>query len=85
MWKVKELSGCEVYDINDNKLGILEDVLPSSANDIWVVKDGKKEFLIPALVSVVKNVDIVNKKIKIDLPPGLKEIYEIENENRADK
>lgn len=79
------MAGCEVYDINDCKLGVLVDVLPSGANDVWIVQDGKKEFLIPALVSVVKDVDVVNKKIKVDLPPGLKELYEVENENRADK
>ncbi|MCB4791736.1 MAG: PRC-barrel domain-containing protein [Elusimicrobia bacterium] len=77
MWKVSDLAGSEVFDIDGQKLGVLVDVLPSGSNDIWVVMQNEsKELLIPALFSVVKDVDIPKKKIKVDLPAGLKEIYE---------
>lgn len=78
-WKVSELYGSDVYDLSGKFLGKLSDVLPSGANDIWVVKDPavpEKEILIPALVSTVREVDVKSKKIVVDLPQGLKEIYE---------
>lgn len=79
MWKVADIAGSEVIDQSGAALGILEDVLPSGANDVWVVRSPslpKGEMLIPALKSVVVSVDPEHKKIVVNLPPGLKEIYE---------
>lgn len=75
---MSELSGCEVYDETGEKLGVLVDVLPTAANDVWVVHSAAEkpvEFLIPALKTVVNEVDIAAKKITVSLPTGLKEIY----------
>ena len=79
MWNVADIVGSEVSDQSGVTLGILEDVLPSGGNDIWVVRSPslpQGEMLIPALKTVVVSVDQENKKIIINLPPGLKEIYE---------
>jgi 16S rRNA processing protein RimM len=35
------------------------------------VRDKKKEVLIPALESVVLDIDIKNKRMQVDLPEGL--------------
>jgi 16S rRNA processing protein RimM len=45
--------------------------LPTGANDIYVVGEGKDEMLIPALKSVVKVIDIEKKRIEVELPEGL--------------
>ena len=67
-----DLINCEVYDEKANKLGILIDILQTGSNDVYVVCDeNKKEILIPALKSVVKEVSIENKKITVELPQGL--------------
>ena len=71
--------GSEVFDVKGELLGILADVLPTSANDVWVVKSERfkdTEMLIPALSTVVKDVDIDGRKIVVELPAGLREIYE---------
>ena len=60
-------------------LGSLVDVIGTGANDVLVVKplsEGKQEYMIPALKTVVKRVDIAAKKIFVVLPAGLKELYE---------
>ncbi len=57
-------------------LGTLTDVLPSGGNDIYVVQQGQREVLIPCLKSVVKSIDLSQKRIEVVLPPGLREIYE---------
>jgi 16S rRNA processing protein RimM len=80
VWKVSDLDGCEVFDAGGERLGILRDVLPSGSNDIWVVRSGpteEKEILIPALASVVREVDPEHRRIVVALPSGLKEIYDI--------
>jgi 16S rRNA processing protein RimM len=61
----------EVYDIHGELLGKLVDVLNTGANDVYVVKDDKREILIPALKTVVKEINLQNKKIIVDLPEGL--------------
>jgi len=72
------LAGCSVYDESGEKLGVLSDVLPTKSNDIWVVveeKSGRKaELLIPALKTVVKEVDTAAKKITVALPQGLRSV-----------
>jgi len=79
-WKVAEIAGFEVFDETGEKLGILEDVLPTKANDVFVVKSGSTkspEILIPALVSVIVEIDVENRKIMVKLPPGLISVYEL--------
>lgn len=56
-------------------MGILEDVLPTHGNDVYVVKDADKEILIPALKSVVLSVSVPEKKIVVRLPEGLEDVY----------
>ncbi|MBN1622670.1 MAG: PRC-barrel domain-containing protein [Endomicrobiales bacterium] len=78
MWKVEDIAGSEVFELSGEKLGILIDVLPTGSNDVWVVKtflDHPEEYLIPALKEVIREVDAENKKIVVNLPPGLKEVY----------
>lgn len=68
---IADLIDCEVYE-NGTLLGKVTNVLQAGGNDCYVV-NGKiyGEFLIPAIKSVVREVDIENKKISVILPEGL--------------
>lgn len=66
-----DLIECEVHDINGVLLGTIIDVMQTGSNDVFVVKKGNKEILIPALKSIVKEVNIEDRKIKVELPEGL--------------
>jgi 16S rRNA processing protein RimM len=71
-----DLIGMEVFELDGNRLGILKDVLQTGSNDVYVVKnDQNKEILIPALKSVIKEVSIGDKIMKVVLPEGLIDIY----------
>ena len=41
------------------------------ANDVIVVKDRDKEYLIPLIDDIIKLIDIKNGIIKIEIVPGL--------------
>ncbi len=69
-WYYFELEGMEVYD-QDLLLGTLIRIQETGANDIYIVKGDSGEFCIPALKSVVKNVDVPGKRMDVILPPGL--------------
>jgi 16S rRNA processing protein RimM len=74
-WRTAELAGCSVVTESGEVLGEMKDVLPSGANDVWVIQ-GRREYLIPALKTVVLDVDLVTRRITVRFPPGLREIYE---------
>ncbi len=59
-----DIIGCEVYD-GEKFFGKVENVLKTGSNDVFQVM-GESEILIPALKSVVRKIDIANKKIFID-------------------
>lgn len=69
---VRDLIGLDVVDEEENKIGILSDVINTGANDIYIVKrEAQKELLLPAIKQVVKNIDIKNKKIVVKIMEGL--------------
>lgn len=67
-----DLIDCKVYDLNDNYIGVVKDVLTYAANDVYLIKtESKKEVMIPAIKEFVKDIDIDNKVIKIDPIEGM--------------
>ena len=66
-----DLIGIAVYTIDGVYLGRIESIMETGSNDVYVVQDGKKEVLIPALESVVVQIDIQQKRMQVDLPEGL--------------
>lgn len=67
-----EIIGCKVVDLNNNEIGVIDEILQTGANDVWAVKPAKgKMHYIPYIEDVVKNIDIENKVITIDAIEGL--------------
>lgn len=71
-WYYFELEGMKVYE-RDVLLGTLSQVLETGANDVYLVKGSKGEICVPALKSVVLNVDVEGRRMDVKLPPGLLE------------
>jgi len=67
----EDLVGLDVVDIRSGWLGKIVSVIATGSNDVFVVKGGKREVMVPALSWVVLHVDIENNTMKIDLPEGL--------------
>ena len=67
-----DLIGFDVVGDDGKKLGVLKDVMTSSANDVYVVEmsDGK-ELLIPAIRDCILKTDTEAKRIDVHLLPGL--------------
>lgn len=76
---IQDLVDCTVVDADDEAIsyGILTDVSQTGANDVWHITDKSgREFLIPAIKSVVVSTDVENGIIKIR---PLKGIFDDEN------
>ncbi|WP_425449599.1 ribosome maturation factor RimM [Dethiothermospora halolimnae] len=68
---IYDMIGLEVYDNEKNKIGVIKDVLKPGANDVYVVKNGNKEYLIPAAKEFIKKVDIEAGKMIIQPIEGM--------------
>lgn len=68
---VHDLVGGTVVQENGEALGTLTSVMRGSANDVYVVGQGKNEILLPAVKQVVRSVDIAKRQIVVTLIPGL--------------
>jgi 16S rRNA processing protein RimM len=67
-----QLIGLQVRGEDGRILGELSEILETGANDVYVVRrmDGS-ELLLPAIPSVVQDVDLSRAEMRVHLPPGL--------------
>ncbi|MEE4599779.1 MAG: ribosome maturation factor RimM [Desulfobacteraceae bacterium] len=66
-----DLIGIEVVTVTGESLGRIESIIETGSNDVYVVKSNETEVLIPALESVVLEIDLEHKRMQVDLPEGL--------------
>jgi 16S rRNA processing protein RimM len=67
-----ELFGFKVVDENENPLGELVEIIETGANDVYVVKDESgKEILLPAIPSVILDLDPARRFMRVHLLEGL--------------
>ena len=67
-----ELIGFKVVDENDNPLGELVEILETGANDVYVVRDDSgREILLPAIPSVILDVETALRLVRVHLLDGL--------------
>jgi 16S rRNA processing protein RimM len=67
-----ELIGFQVIDENDQPLGELVEILETGANNVYVVKDETGgELLLPAIPSVVLNIDPGRRVMRVHILEGL--------------
>ena len=62
------------FKVIDNvlgELGIINDVQQTGSNDVYIIEYNNKPLCIPALVDVIKEVNINEGYMKIKLPKGL--------------
>ena len=65
-----DIIGCTVFDDDDTPIGRVTEIFETGANDVWVVK-GDKEYLIPYIADVVKDIDVEGRRIQITPMEGL--------------
>ena len=66
-----DIVGIEVVDQDGTSLGNVEEVLEPGANDVFIVRDAESEILIPAIDSVVKEINTEARRMTVELMPGL--------------
>jgi len=70
-----EVIGFEVEDKRLGVVGVIQSINDSSAQPLFEVLKGGVEILIPMIDHFLVEIDRKNKKVKMDLPEGLIEMY----------
>ena len=60
-----QIIGSRVYNDRDVYLGIMEEIFSTAAHDVWVIRDGEKEKLYPAVAECILSVDQSRKEIRL--------------------
>lgn len=69
---IADLIGLTVEEEDGRLLGTVKDVLPTGANDVYIVeKEDGSELLLPAIKDCIRLIDIENQKMVVYLMPGL--------------
>ncbi len=76
VYYIDEIEGAKVLTENGELLGFVDYVMQTGSVDIYVIKSGKKEIMIPAKKEYIISVDIEKQQIIVRLPEGLMEINE---------
>ncbi len=72
-----EILGMKVYLQDGKYIGTVKNIMETGSNDVFVIRRGEKEILIPAIEDVIRNIDLKEGKIIVELLEGMGEIYEI--------
>lgn len=67
----RDLMGLAVHTDLGVELGTVVDIFETGSSDIYVVRGGSKEYLIPAIADVIAHIDISGGKIIITPLEGL--------------
>jgi 16S rRNA processing protein RimM len=65
-----QVVGCRVVDEQDHDIGRISEILQTGANDVYVVQrsSGGQELLLPAIDSVVLQIDPESKLVRVRVP-----------------
>lgn len=66
-----QIIGLEVQTTSGQPLGRVVDILRTGSNDVYVVRAGDREVLVPAIEPVIHTVDLAQKLLVIDPLPGM--------------
>lgn len=69
---IADLLDLDVYSDEDEKIGVLYDVMQTGANDVYVVKTEEgKEILLPAIDECILDIDLEEKRMTVHIMEGL--------------
>lgn len=69
---IRDLIGMTVETVDGEYIGVLNDVLQNTAQDVYEVKkDDGKMVLIPGVAAFIIDINMETKKISVNVPEGL--------------
>ena len=66
-----EIEGLKVFDDTGKYYGFIEEIIETGSNDVYVVRENDKEWLVPMIDSVVQSIDLEQGKLIFHCVEGL--------------
>ncbi len=66
-----DLVGCRAVDAEGRELGRIESLIPGAAQDLLSLETPRGERLVPVVKDIVIEVDLGDRRVTLDPPPGL--------------
>ena len=67
-----QIIGLTVKTTDGQKIGTIKEIMPTGANDVWVVgRPHQKDLLLPNIPDVIKDVDLTDGLVEVELMEGL--------------
>lgn len=66
-----DLIGLEVATVDGEVLGSIAEIFETGSNDVYVVRGGKREYLIPAVSAVIGSIDLEGGRMLVTPLEGL--------------
>jgi 16S rRNA processing protein RimM len=66
-----EIHGFAMVTTDGRELGTIAETMSTGLNDVWVVRGGGREHLIPIIADVVREIDRAGRRVVIEPMPGL--------------
>lgn len=66
----EEILGLDVYN-NNEKIGVVKNIIHNPSQDVLVIQSNHKQNMVPNVPEFVKNIDLENKRIDIEVIEGL--------------
>ncbi|MBN2135190.1 MAG: 16S rRNA processing protein RimM [Acidobacteria bacterium] len=75
---LQQTEGIRVEDSEGKEIGVLTELMETSGHPVFVIETpGKKELMIPAVDEFIEEIDMDDKKLVLNPPEGIFEIYDI--------
>ncbi len=66
-----QIIGLEVWTSDYRYIGNVTEILSTGSNDVYIARGSNKDTLIPALKSIIQNINLQNGYMVVELPEGL--------------
>jgi len=66
-----QLEGAQVVTTSGRPVGVFAGVEEGPAHELWVIADGDRRWLLPAVPEMVRDVSLAERRIVVDPPEGL--------------
>lgn len=70
---IHDIVGLRVVDEHNREIGVVKDVLRYPAQDVYVINQDGREWMIPAVKEFVRSIDVSSKTMKVHLIEGMME------------
>jgi 16S rRNA processing protein RimM len=70
---IHDIVGLRVVDEHNREIGVVKDVLKYPAQDVYVINQDGREWMIPAVKEFVRSIDVSARTMKVHLIEGMME------------